>query len=464
MKKILILLIAVHLFIPQVVLARGKMITASNDTAVISFPNNISFDVDLESDTEISTIQLQYGTTQDTCGKVVAIAFPDFTPGKKVHATWEWDMRQSGGEPPGATIWWQWEIKDSAGNTLLTDKKDIKWLDSINPWKDLNQGMIRLHYYLGDASFGSTLLDAAVSALDRLSNDTGIKASQPIDLYIYGDLQDMRDSVLYEPGWTGGLAYPEYNSVIIGIAPADVEWGKRTEAHELTHVLAGDFTFTCLGSMPTWLVEGLAVYGEGGPEPSGVSYFEQNKSGNTLLSFRVLSGGFSEDPNKADLSYSQSYYMVNYLIDQYGKEKLIAFLQLLKAGGDLNGSLDSTYGFDLSGFEKEWRTSLSLPALEENVIEATSTPTIIPTIIPIQGIQPAATITPRTISPTHSVDLTPQPATSTDIQQILKRNNVRTILIIVFGCTCIGGIILVASLTFLLVRRGKAARQKGDLQ
>ncbi len=61
--------------------------------------------------------------------------------------------------------------------------------------------------------------------------------------------------------------------MIIGIAPADVEWGKRTEAHELTHVLVGDFTFTCLGSMPTWLVEGLAVYGEGGPEPSESQLF-----------------------------------------------------------------------------------------------------------------------------------------------------------------------------------------------
>jgi hypothetical protein len=252
--------------------------------------------------------------------------------------------------------------------------------------------------------------------------------------------------------------------VIIGIAPADVEWGKRTEAHELTHVLVGNFTFTCLGSMPTWLVEGLAVYGEGGPETSGVSYFEQNKSDNTLLSFRVLSGGFSEDPNKADLSYSQSYYMVNYLIENYGKDKLISFLKLLQTGGDLSDSLSSTYGFDLSGFEKEWRASLSLPALEESITEATATPTIIPTIIPIQGIQPAATITPQPASSTRSVEMTAQPTASANTQQILNGNNVRTILMIVFGCTCIGAIILIAGLTILLVRRVKTTKQKGDLQ
>ena len=267
--------------------------------------------------------------------------------------------------------------------------------------------------------------------------------------------QDMRDAVLYEPGWTGGLAYPEYNIVIIGIAPADVEWGKRTEAHELTHVLVGDFTFSCLGSMPTWMVEGIAVYGEGGPEPSGVTYFEQNKKDNTLLSFKVLSGGFSEDPNQADLSYSQSYYMVNYLIEKYGKDKLIGFLKLLKTGGELNESLKSSYGFDLTGFENEWRSSLSLPIVEVNSVQATATPTIIPTIIPIEGMQPASTTTPRPVSPTTIVEKTPVSSDSPDIQNFLQSNTVKSILMIFLGGTCVFGILLIAGITILLVRNRK---------
>ena len=81
----------------------------------------------------------------------------------------------------------------------------------------------------------------------------------------------MRDAVLYEPGWTGGLAYPDHNIVIIGITPDQMDWGKRTQAHELTHVLVGQLTFSCLGDMPTWLNEGLAMYGEGGPEAESAS-------------------------------------------------------------------------------------------------------------------------------------------------------------------------------------------------
>ena len=458
MKNSLFLLVLTLLIFPTQVSAQGDSIKVSGDKATIVFPNSIEFKVNLESDTEISSVRLLYGTTQDTCGKVIAIAFPKIEPGKKVSASWEWDMRQSGGEPPGATIWWQWEVKDRTGNITLTEKQSTIWLDDIHSWRELDDGLIRLHYYMGDSAFGNTLRSAAVSSLERLSKDTGITPDQPIDIYIYGDSQDMRDAVLYEPGWTGGLAYSDYNIVIIGISPGDVDWGKRTVAHELTHVLVGDFTFSCLGAMPTWLVEGIAVYGEGGPESSGVSNFEKNKAADTLLTFRVLSGGFSEDPDQADLSYSQSYYMVKYLIDNHGKERLISLFEALKKGGELNGSLQDIYGFDLIGFENIWRKSLDLPPIEENALQATSTPTIIPTIIPIQGLEPAATITPQPTSIESVVTATPETALPQGIQELLSEGSMRTMLMILLGCTCVGGIIVVAIITVLIVRKTRSTK------
>lgn len=77
--------------------------------------------------------------------------------------------------------------------------------------------------------------------------------------------------------------------------------GKRTAAHELTHVLVGNRAFSCIGSIPTWLNEGIAVYGEGGPEARAIEQFEAALADNTLLSVRSLSGGFAEDPQQADL-------------------------------------------------------------------------------------------------------------------------------------------------------------------
>ena len=56
---------------------------------------------------------------------------------------------------------------------------------------------------------------------------------------------------------------------------------------------------------------------------------DQAIKANDLLSVRSLSGNFSEDPAKADLSYSQSYSLVNFLIEQYGQDKMTALLKEL---------------------------------------------------------------------------------------------------------------------------------------
>ena len=87
--------------------------------------------------------------------------------------------------PPGTKIWWQWELIDKQGNSDFTDKKEILWLDDIHDWKLLEEGLIRFHYYESNASYGATLKNAAVSALNRLGNDIGMVPDQPVDLYIY---------------------------------------------------------------------------------------------------------------------------------------------------------------------------------------------------------------------------------------------------------------------------------------
>ena len=85
-------------------------IDVTNDQATLSFPNSITFSADIQADTQIASVILEYGVEQLTCGEVVGKAFPDFTPGKDVSVQWTWDMRQSGSEPPGAAIWWQWRV------------------------------------------------------------------------------------------------------------------------------------------------------------------------------------------------------------------------------------------------------------------------------------------------------------------------------------------------------------------
>jgi len=351
----------------------------------VQFPESIQFTVRVTAPSEIERVELEYYADHLSCGNVIAKGLPDFTPSNSVKVYWTWEMRQSGSLPPGATIHWRWRVFTTDGKEAVSDEKEILWQDPAVHWKTLSDYRVNLHWYAGEQRFGTELQDAAINALSTIEGQIGLKPNNPIDVYIYADNMDFQDAILYEPGWTGGIAVPEYDIVLIGISPDNLAWGKTTIAHEIAHVLQGQYSFTCLGDTPTWLMEGIAMYAEGGLETSSTKLFEKAIREDTLLSVKALSGSFSENPDKADLSYSQSYSLVNFLIEQYGKEKLLELMDLLKEGTTVDDALEKTYGFDIEGFETTWRAGIGAKPRQEGIGFPTPTAaaTHIPTIVPL---------------------------------------------------------------------------------
>lgn len=395
-RLIIIPLLGLLLFTLAIPVQAQAGIQLVSDTATLSFPNTATFKAEFKSGANISSVVLEYGIDQLTCGTVIAKAFPQFTAAGDVQVTWAWDMRQSGSIPPGATLWWHWLVQDANGAQFTSPTQTLTWLDSTHPWQAISGGNITLHYYDGGQSFGQALHDAAAQALVRLSKDVGISSDKPVDIYIYANTSDLQASILYEPSWVGGQAFPETNIVIIGVSTDQLDWGKSTEAHELTHVLVGHLTFSCLGFIPTWLNEGLAMFGEGGPAAAEVNQFDQAKTANQLLALSSLAGAFSDEANRANLSYTEAYSVVNYLIQTYGRDKMTALLISLRNGNTIDQALQSAYGFDTNGLEDVWRASIgAAPRVGTSNPTPVFTPTQVPTFVPIG----AAPIAPAVATP-----------------------------------------------------------------
>lgn len=361
-----------------------------DDRVSLNFPQTATFSAEFQSSVSIRSVVLEYGVDQQTCGHVIAEAFPDFSPSPDVKVSWTWDMRQSGSLPPGARLWWDWRVQDDSGSPFSSLKQTATWLDSAHPWQSVSGGDINLHWYDGGSSFAQQLHDYAAQALTRLTHDIGVGTDQPVDVYIYANTQDLQQAVLYTPSWTGGLAFPENDIVIIGIEPTELDWGEHAEAHELTHVLVGHETFSCLGFIPTWLNEGLAVYGQGGPDPAMQATFNAALAGNSLDAVRDLNGSFPESSNQADLAYGESYSIVDFLIGQYGRDRMTSLLLALRDGSTPDQALQAVYGFDVDGLDSAWRAAIHAPS-RSGASKPTPipTPTIVPTIVPIQGKAPA---------------------------------------------------------------------------
>ena len=409
---LLALILSLNLFTVPTAFAAPQADVA-NDQPVIQFPNTITFQAKITANANITSVVLEYGTEQLTCGEVIAKAFPEFTPGKSIDARWTWDMRQSGSLPPGATIWWRWRYTDESGNETVSDQKTITWLDSEHNWKTVKKDKLNLHWYSGNQEFAPELLNAAQGGLDFNRTRSGLTAEAPIDIYIFADTNDMKDAILYEPSWTGGQAFADNDIVILGISQSDLDWGKDAIVHELTHVLVGHFTFSCLGAVPTWLNEGLAVYSEGELDSASQTQLDEAIRNDTLLTVRSLSAGFSEVSDKAYLSYSQSFSIVKFLIETYGQDKMTSLLTALRDGATVDDALSQTYGFNIEGLEAEWRQAIGAPVGTVSAQPtAQPTPTYVPTIVPISGAPLVSEITP-TLIPTSSFDAQPTETTPT---------------------------------------------------
>ncbi len=446
-----LLLYLIFLLAPNSIRAQAP-ISAAHNRAALKFPESLTFSIDLTSDAEIKQVVLEYGVQALTCGTVVAKAFPQFTPGKTTTAAWTWEMKRTGSEPPGARLWWRWRVADAAGKELLTEPQTITWLDSQYAWQTVGE-KVRLHWYSGSQSFAGALHDAALKALTDLAQDIGLKADAPPDLYIYANSDDLRASFYYGPSWVGGIAYGNYNIVLIGITPEQLEWGKSTIAHELTHVLHRRNTFSCLGSSPTWLSERLAGYGQGGRSAGSMQRLQSAIADDSLIALRTLSSSFPEDRVKVDLSYAQSYSVVNFLIAEYGKEKFLALLRALQNGTAIDDALRAAYGFDTDGLEDAWRAKVGAkprPAAARRV--PTATPIVVPTFALVAAFQiPTRTPTPvlPTAIPTATHTPVPQPTAIPSQPPQLTINLDALILgalcLIVFVAAIIVGVIVIVA-------------------
>jgi hypothetical protein len=447
-KLIPLLLLIAILFSPVQAVLAAPQAGVTNDQVTFDFPNTATFSATISADSDIASITLEYGNQQQTCGEVIAKAFPDFTPGKTVQVEWTWDMRQSGSLPPGATVWWRWVYADSTGKESSTKTKTATWLDDIHDWQTLTSGDLRLHWYDNNKAFAQTMLDAGLEGLRRNKEQAGLGTDTPIDLYVYPNYDDMREAILYEPSWTGGMAFSEYNIFIMGVSGSDANWDQNTVIHELTHILVGHLTFSCLGSVPTWLNEGLAMYSEGKLDSGAQSQFDQAISSDTLLTVRSLNGGFSELPDKANLSYSQSYSIVNFLIEKYGQEKLTELLIALRDAKPVDDALLEVYGFDTDGLEDAWRESIgATPQAVSAQPTSLPTPTFVPTYVPVSGVPLAVTPTPYAV-PTSSFsdsNTDPEPASRTPF----------VILSIGLICICLTLLIIIGVVVLGLVVRSQ---------
>mgnify|MGYP001054567001 CR=1 FL=1 len=359
-KHILLLaVILLLLLIPTSATANGDIYVLDSSVEA-HFPSELVFHLDAQSSSDIVAARLHYQVDKMNYAEVTSEGWPRFAPAARVKTSWVWDMRKVS-LPPGVAVRYWWTIEDKGGNRFATSPDTVYFDDNRYEWQnstDDTTSDLNLFWYEGSTSFAQELLDVCEGGLARLSKDTGVYPQNPIRIYVYASSKDLRGAMVFPMEWTGGVAFTEFGIIAIGISPSQLDWGKGALVHELTHLIVHQATFSPYSRLPTWLDEGLAMYNEGELDSQLRSWLDKAISEDKLISVRSLCSPFSAEPEKAYLSYAESYSLVEYLINNYGGDKMLELLTLFKQGSTYDEALTEVYGFDIDGLDTRWRETL----------------------------------------------------------------------------------------------------------
>jgi hypothetical protein len=134
-------------------------------------------------------------------------------------------------------------------------------------------------------------------------------------------------------------------------------------AHELTHVVyyqtAGIQASRSGGNDPFWFREGLASVTAG----QGYRRYGKKMLLRKLRSDRAfdpLSPAEMDVRDREKLVYSSAHYLVAYLIETYGEERIRNLLHRIALGDSFEGAFDKTYPVPLKRLRSEWEYWLEI--------------------------------------------------------------------------------------------------------
>ena len=341
-----------------------------------NFPQGMLFSVSAESPAPITEIRLRYKVLPDG---TAAIGRPEFTPGTSVTTTFELE----GNNPPkiylapGTIIEYYWEVTDETGAKSTTETQSFFYDDVRFDWAPAEGNGVTIYYYSGSQSDAEDMLATATETISEMSALLGATIDFPVKVWIYDSVDDMRpalrrESETYEQSIiTAGVRVASDTVLVLGNVSFD------TLRHELTHVVTKQAGESAFGTLPSWLDEGTAVYGQTDTGAFRAALQDALNRGE-VLSVRSISS-YPANPDNVGLFYGESWSLVSYLIDTYGVERFAQLYAEIKGGKRIGPALEAVYGFDQDGLDNEWRAAHGLPPREtpeptEPASDATDSP------------------------------------------------------------------------------------------
>lgn len=389
----------------------------------VAISKHITFPLEVSSSADITKIYLsvRFPGTIAAGSRII----PKFTEAKEVKTTALWNLDRDvvnapgGYLPPGAQGTYSWHIEDAAGNVLDTPPAPFRVEDQRFDWQKLENDRFAVYWYKGGDAFGQRIFDRLNQTIDRIEEAIGARIQNKIQVYVYAD--ELAFQSILSPGhsnaeFVGATPVHEFGVMLVKAAPEDLQFAVVAAPHELVHMVIDQELGTGLGqvTMPLWMNEGLASYYEYDPPKMEERYqtlLDNAIKNDRLLRLRNYANTRPNDYSEGLLMYGQGYAVVEYILNQFGREKMTQIFQELKHG-TADDAFQKVLGVNQDGLENMWRKQVGAP-VKDYAAQPTATMIARPTFALSSAETPApqvnATPTPQSISAAN----TPAPASPT---------------------------------------------------
>ena len=250
-------------------------------------------------------------------------------------------------------------------------------MSSASDYIGIDTSHFAFYFHSQDKRLMKSLIDDAEVMRREIVKDLGIDFKEKTKVYLapsftkYQEIQPGGEV----PSWSAAVAYPNLNLIIIRSPRATK--GKSIDLrkilkHEFTHITLGK-AFRGKNKIPRWLNEGLAMYESREWDFSRVSTITRAVLTDSLIPLSEITRWFPFEADKAELAYSESFYLISFLISQYGKESFHRFLKAYSRGKGLKDVLREVYGIKWEEFEKKWRNYLKVRFSWLPIVTSTTT-------------------------------------------------------------------------------------------
>lgn len=363
--------IALIALVSGVVHAQGTITVIANEHEHV-FRKSMTFRLAAKDDSPITEIKLFYRVSGETAAHKVELEFDPATEVKVEHVEDMSDPKNY--QPPMIIFTYWWTIKDEKGNRIKTDPISFVYTDTRYDWQVLEGKLVRLYWHDQDKQFGEHFFDLATNAAEQLSQKFGVNPKDPVSIVIYNTHDELMSALVEASSeWTGAVTFGRTGCIAIGMG--DPDWMERVIPHELTHAMLNQITKPPFGDIPRWLHEGLAMHSEGGMSFEERTALEKAIQDNTLISLRTLNSVFPDERKRAILSYAESYSFVDYIIKEYGTDKLGELIAVFAKGAHYDDAMQEVFGTDMDGMEDRWRAYIGAPP-REGASAATPVPAV----------------------------------------------------------------------------------------